>query len=312
MESSPDDFTQGEVSIFGDGQTYSALSIDLSELERLYYPKYFPILIDWIAVDTGQSVSANDHVFLREWAENRVFYAVCTIFDDQGDPHTWISNSIGPIGVGGPPSAEPSDQPSTVTITMSGTTKQDEVLSVQTTWALANAKSAGPYYSWYINDELVYGLWYDNVRLNQATVGNVVSASSIIYDEYGTPYSGTVYASSDVENVPSVSTGSAWMIGPQYPSEGDSFRIINNIKDEDGFNEGAEGDEGGIKYQWQVDGLNIQGATKRELKLSPELGLVDGVISCVVWWTTDFGAEKSIVTEPAGPVLPGDGRTHSA
>ena len=307
MKAAPIDFTQGAITLIGSGTTYSALTVDLSELEQLYYPDYFPILIDWIAVDTGQSVSASDHVFLREWAEGRVIYAVATIFDNDGDPRTWISESVGPITAGGPPADEPSEDSSSVTVQMSGATVQGERLSVDAQWSLANGKAAGPFYTWYINGELVYGLWNNSVNLTQRTVNNYVSASVTVYDNYGTPYSGDVQSDDTIQNEPSVATGNAWLLGPVPPSEGNTLRIINNIEDEDGFAEGIDGRKGGIQYQWQSTSGNIKGATEKTLKLAPELGLVDDAVRCLVYWTTDFGAEKVIATEFTDPILPGGG-----
>jgi hypothetical protein len=306
IKAAPLDYSQGSISIFGspDEGTYSALVVDLSELEALYYPKYFPILVDWIAADTGQSVGASDHVFLREWAENRIIYAVATIFDE-GDPITFISQSIGPIGRGGPPEAEPNEGESNVTASLSGALKEGSVLEVSYTSTLANGKSAGPFYSWEVNGELIYGIWNSSTQLNQATVGNFVGASVVVYDRYGTPWSGTDTSSGTVENVPSDHTGSAWLLGPDEPAEGATLTVFNNIDDPDGLGQGVDGEVGGLRYQWRASGLNIEGATESFLKLNEGLQLRDKMVWCVVWWETDFGVEKEVQTNVTPPILPG-------
>jgi hypothetical protein len=303
VQDSPAVFNQGSIEIYGAPSisSFSSLKVDISELEELFYPKYFPILIDWIATDTGASVGGSDHLFLRQFAVGRTFYAVATIIDEEGDPKTWISPAVGPIEAGGPPTTDPEPEPSTgeATIVPSGPPTEGGTVQMVATASFSNPKASGPFWRWEIAGELIYGAWNRSFKVPPEAVNKTISGSAIWYDVFGNPVVGAAEGVGPVENVPSVVTGYIWITGPSEPKEGDTLGLIQNIGDEDGFGT----DNVGIQYQWQTEQGSIADATKESLELVPSLDLVGKYIRVVAYWTDDFGQDKVMASSFTEPVL---------
>lgn len=311
----PDDWNQAaEISIFGapNTNTYSALKVDTSELEVLYYDYYGPPLIDWISVETGQSVGAGDYLYMREWAENRSFFAVATFIDDLGDPHTFISNSIGPVGIGGPPDRDQDfENDSEVSVTFSGDYREDSVLTSSANWSLANGKSAGPFYTWYKNTERIFGRYDRTYKVTSEDVGNYISAGAEVYDDFGNIFTGITDLDGDaVRNAPDQPTGAIYISGPSDPREGDTLKVKHNIVDEDGFGKDENGVLQQIKYLWQSNGYNIEiDDTEPEkldkIDIQKWMDVVGEKIRVIAYYTDDYGVDKEIISMETKPVQPG-------
>ena len=135
-------------------------------------------------------------------------------------------------------------------VTISGTAKEDQVLTASNN--LADADGLGTIsYQWTRGGVNISGATNSTHTLVQADVGKAIKVVASYTDGEGTAETVTSGATSAVSNVSHAVTGAVGIDGTT--TQGQILTATNNLADADGL--------GTIGYQWTRGGVNISGAT---------------------------------------------------
>ncbi|MEQ5829180.1 DUF4214 domain-containing protein [Sulfitobacter sp. NFXS29] len=172
-------------------------------------------------------------------------------------------------------------------VTVSGTADVDEVLTASNT--LADEDGLGPIsYQWQRGGVDILGAEEETYTLIQADAGAAITVEAIYTDSGGV----NERVASAVVNVNNPPTSTLVITG-------------NLAEDEMLIMSGSIGDlDGGVAsaiFQWQRDGVDINGATSTHYTLTQ--ADVGAAISMVVSYTDDRGTDERVVIATAGPVL---------
>uniref|UniRef100_Q3APA7 DUF4347 domain-containing protein n=1 Tax=Chlorobium chlorochromatii (strain CaD3) TaxID=340177 RepID=Q3APA7_CHLCH len=191
------------------------------------------------------------------------------------------------------------DEP-TGEITIYGTIKEGETLTVNTS-TLADADGLGElYYQWYANGEEIGGANYSTYDLTQFDVGKRISVAAGYWDGHGTwesvasELTATVARDTTTNNEP---TG--WVTISGTATQNRMLLANFNIVDSDGLSDAV------YSYQWKAssDGINwddIFGATQRSYKLTQ--ADVDKHITVEISYTDDANHLNTISSDPTRAV----------
>jgi Ca2+-binding RTX toxin-like protein len=139
----------------------------------------------------------------------------------------------------------------TGSVTISGTTTEDQVLTADTS-GLSDADGLGAFtYQWVRDGTNISGATSSTYTLVQADVGAVITVKANYTDGGGTAESVSSAGTAAIANVNDTPTGSVTISGTT--TEDQTLTASNTLADEDGM--------GAVSYQWKADGTNISGAT---------------------------------------------------
>ena len=168
--------------------------------------------------------------------------------------------------------ANANDAP-TGSVSISGTVKQGETLTASNDLADADGiADGGIAYQWFADDEIIVGASGATLVLEQQQVGKAISVVASYVDGHGALESMRSGATAAVTNVNDAPTGQVSITG--VAMQGQILTASNDLADADGIA------DGGIRYQWQADGVDLQGATGNTLVLTQaHAGKAIGVVA---------------------------------
>ena len=179
-------------------------------------------------------------------------------------------------------------------VTITGTPREDEVLTANTN-AIDDEDGIGTYtYQWQADGVDIAGATNATYTLTQAEVGKVITVVVVHTDALGT-----------VENPISSAATTAVV---NVNDEGSIGAIIGTASEGEELTAGAitdpDGTTGGSSvaatYQWKADGANIPGATQNTYTLtSVEIGKV---ITVEASYTDAYGTQENLTSDPTNPV----------
>ena len=174
-------------------------------------------------------------------------------------------------------------------VTITGTPREDEVLTANTS-ALADNDGIGTYtYQWQADGVDIAGATNATYTPTLAEVGKVITVVAVHTDALGTVENPiTSAATTAVANVNDETTGDVTITGT--PREDEVLTANTDaIDDEDGI--------GTYTYQWQADGVDIAGATNATYTLTQ--AEVGKVITVVAVHTDALGTVENPITSAA-------------
>lgn len=176
---------------------------------------------------------------------------------------------------------------------ISGIASQGKTLTLNTT-AIADEDGLGTFsYQWFADGKAIAGTDQSTYTLTQAEVGKVLSAEISYTDGHSTVETVSSAATDAVTNVNDVVSGVVTIRGTVKLGE-TLHADATGLSDEDGI--------GAFSYQWQANGVDIEGATAADFTLtSAEIGKA---LSVVVSYTDDFGGQEH-ASSSATQAIPG-------
>ena len=177
------------------------------------------------------------------------------------------------------------NDPATGSLTVAGTPAQGETLTADTS-AVSDEDGVGTMsYQWYRDGELITGEVSSELTLTQADVGSVISADISYVDGSGATETFESASTAAVSNTNDAPTG-APVIAGTFSQDRELSVDVSSIADADGL--------GDFSYQWNRDGVAIEGATAETYTLSE--ADVGTNISVTVSYTDGYGATESVVS----------------
>ena len=177
------------------------------------------------------------------------------------------------------------NDPATGSLTVAGTPAQGETLTADTS-AVSDEDGVGTMsYQWYRDGELITGEVSSELTLTQADVGSVISADISYVDGSGATEAFESASTAAVSNTNDAPTG-APVIAGTFSQDRELSVDVSSIADADGL--------GDFSYQWNRDGVAIEGATAETYTLSE--ADVGTNISVTVSYTDGYGATESVVS----------------
>ena len=182
------------------------------------------------------------------------------------------------------------NDPTTGVVTITGTAREDQNLTADTS-ALMDDDGKGTFsYQWWADDGtdnlVIVNATSAALTLTQAHVGKTITLKVIHTDAFGNVESViTSAATAAVENVNDLTTGEVIITGT---AREDKTLTANtsDLMDEDGL--------GAFSYQWQADGTDIMGATNSTFTLTQ--AQVGKTITVEVSYTDAFGTVEPVIT----------------
>ena len=207
---------------------------------------------------------------------------VTTSYTDQGGTNESVTSAATTVVV------NVNDLP-TGSVTITGTAREDEVLTASNT--LADADGLGTIsYQWKRDAVAISGATNSAYTLVQADVGAAITVTASYTDQGGTNESVTSAATTVVVNVNDLPTGSVTITGTAREDE--VLTASNTLADADGL--------GTISYQWKRDAVAISGATNSAYTLvQADVGAAITVTASY----TDQGGTNESVTSAATTVV---------
>jgi len=175
----------------------------------------------------------------------------------------------------------------TGTVTIAGQAVEGATLTAQTE-TLGDADGLGELsYVWTRNGTAILGATATNYHLTAADIGSEIAVRVSYTDSFGTAESVVSAATATVQNVNAAPMGGVSISGS--PTEGQELvAVTGSLTDGDGL--------GPLRYQWQRDGVAIDGATGSRYTLDDDD--IGARITLRVSYTDGQGTEES-VTSPA-------------
>ncbi len=259
--------TQGQILI---------ASNTLSDADGLGTIKY-----QWKADGVNISGATSSTLLLGQTQVGKTITVVASYTDSGNTAESIASIATGPV-------ANLNDAP-TGSVTISGTAKQGQILTVTNT--LADADGLGTItYQWKADGVNLSGASGANLTLAQAQVGKVISVTASYTDLGNSAESITSSATTAVINSNFAPTGAVTIGGTA--KQGQTLTATNTLADADGL--------GTISYQWKAEGVNISGATGTSLTLNQ--AQVGKAITAVASYTDGGGTAESVISSPSTPV----------
>ena len=177
------------------------------------------------------------------------------------------------------------NDPATGSLTVVGTPVQGETLTADTS-AVSDEDGFGTIsYQWYRDGELITGEVSSELTLTQSDVGSVISADISYVDGSGATETFESASTAAVSNTNDAPAG-APVISGTFSQDRELSVDTSSIVDADGL--------GDFSYQWNRDGVAIEGATAETYTLSE--ADVGTNISVTVSYTDGYGAAESVVS----------------
>ena len=174
-------------------------------------------------------------------------------------------------------------------VLISGLAAEDQTLSV--TNSLSDEDGIGSLtYQWFADTEVIPGATGTSLTLAQAQVGSVISVVVSYTDGFGTAESVSSDPTDSVANVNDEPEGQVTIGGT--PEEDQTLTALDTLSDEDGL--------GDLGYQWQANGVDIEGATTDRLSLSADL--IGQTISVVITYVDGYGTSEQVASEATAAV----------
>ena len=177
------------------------------------------------------------------------------------------------------------DDLATGALAVTGTSAQGETLIADTSKIKDEDGIGSISYQWYRDGELITGSNDSELVLTQEDVGAVISSDISYVDGSGATETFAIEGTAVVSNTNDVATGAPTVTGTL--SQNRELTVdTSSIVDADGLGE--------FSYQWNRDGVAIEGATAETYTLD-ELD-IGANISVTVSFTDGFGAPESVVS----------------
>ena len=171
----------------------------------------------------------------------------------------------------------------TGSVTITGTPAQGQTLTASN--SVADADGLGTIsYQWQADGVAISGAVGNTLLLGQAQVGKAISALASYTDAAGAVERVSSTATLTVTNVNDAPSGSVTIGGTA--TQGQTLTAANTLADPDGPARLA------ISYQWQADGVDIDGAAGSTLRLGQ--AQVGKAISVVARYTDAFGSAARV------------------
>lgn len=210
-----------------------------------------------------------------------VITVVATYVDGHGNTETVTSGMTSPV-------ADVNDGPSG-TVTITGTPAEDETLAAS--HDLQDLDGLGTIsWQWQADGLDIEGATGGTLLLTQALVGAEITVQASYVDGAGTSESALSAPTAAVENANDAPTGSVTITGTA--AEDQTLTVEDSLDDPDGM--------GTVSYQWQADGIDIDGATEASLLLAQEH--VGTAISVVASYVDGFGTTETVTSDATATV----------
>ncbi len=181
------------------------------------------------------------------------------------------------------------NDPTTGSITISGTVAEDQTLTAVNT--LADGDGLGTVtYQWQRDGVDISGATEATYTLDDADAGAAITLAAEYTDGNGTTETITSSATAAVTNVNDPVGGSIAISGT--PAAGQTLTVVNTLTDGDGL--------GTVSYQWQRDGAEISGATESTYTLTGDD--TGSAVTVVASYTDDNGTSESITSTPTADI----------
>ena len=265
----------GTVSISGDAQEDAVLtaSNDLADAEGLG-----DIAYQWLR-DDEEIDGANESTYTLTQDDVGAQISVKASYtDDAGTPESKTSDPTAEI-------ANVNDTPQG-SVTITGTATQGQTL--QASDDITDEDGLGTIaYQWLRDGEAIDGASGSQYTLTQDDVGAAISVKATYADDYEENESVTSGATGPVQNTNDAPTGGLTLSGEAL--QGTTLSFTSSVQDLDGL--------GDFSYAWLRGGVTIEDETGITYTLTQED--VGEVITLVVSYTDDFGAEESVSASTA-------------
>ncbi len=201
--------------------------------------------------------------------------------DDQGTAESVTSAATATV-------TNVNDTPAGV-VTITGIATEDEILTA--TNDLADEDGLGAIsYQWSRDGAAIDGAINSTLALTQADVGTTLTVTASYTDDHGTSENVTSMATTAVTNVNDTPVGVVTITG--IATEDEVLTATNGLADEDGL--------GDISYQWNRDGVAIDGATNSTLALTQ--ADVGTTITVTANYTDDQGTVENVTSAATAAV----------
>uniref|UniRef100_Q3AR79 DUF4347 domain-containing protein n=1 Tax=Chlorobium chlorochromatii (strain CaD3) TaxID=340177 RepID=Q3AR79_CHLCH len=176
----------------------------------------------------------------------------------------------------------------TVTITDSAT--QNQTLTAANT--LADLDGLGTIdYQWNADGTAITGAIGNSLMLTETHVGKKITVTATYTDGHGTTESVVSAQTTSVANVNDAPTGTVTITGSA--TQGQTLTASNTLEDLDGM--------GSVAYQWQADGMAINGATGNSFTLTE--AHVSKKITVTAIYTDGHGTTENVVSAATSAVV---------
>lgn len=240
------DPTSGEVSITGEATVGQTLTVihnlmdidgDISIPENGY---------QWQADGVDIEGATSDSFTLTPAQAGAEITVVVTYSDGVNDNQSSTTAKTPPVE-----SIELEDTAPTGTASISGTAKEDEVLTAVHDFADADGDIVIDGYTWFADDVEITGQTQSSLTLTQAMVGQAIKVKIDYHDDqFNENYSSTSQATNLVENTNDLPSGEVSIQGTIQA--GQTVTASHTLEDEDGL--------GTVSYQWLVDDTEVAAA----------------------------------------------------
>jgi hypothetical protein len=263
----------GSVTISGvmsQGETLTATNT-LADLDGLGTVGY-----QWQGNGFDITGATNDTYVLTQDEVGKNITVVASYTDDHGTVESVTSSS--------PTSsvANTNDNP-TGSLTISGIAAQGETLTAVSSLADLDGLTTLNY-QWQVDGVDISGATTNTYLLTQSEVGKNLTVTASYTDGYSTAQSITSSSTTTVNNVNDAPTGLVTISGSAQ--QGAVLTATQTLNDLDGL--------GTISYQWQRDGIDINGATTDTYTLGQDE--VGTTISVVASYTDGYGTLESVTS----------------
>lgn len=185
------------------------------------------------------------------------------------------------------------NDPATGTVSIDGLAQEDQILSANVS-DLSDADGIATYqYQWLRDGVAIDGATQSQYLLSDDDVGTNISLS-VSFTDYGNTIEGSFISTQTavIANINDAPTGSV-IINNITPDVGAKLQAFEAILDADGIS-------GQITFQWQRDGVDIDGATKDTY--STDIDDFGATISVIATYVDDHGTSESIFSASTNPV----------
>ena len=240
------------------------------------------ISYQWQADGSDLSGANSQGLTLRQEHVGKVITLVASYTDGFGAQETAISAPSAVV-------ANANDAP-IGEVSLSGTPQQYETLTASN--SLTDIDGLGSIsYQWLANGSKISGATGESLTLSQAQVGRVIRVVASYTDGFGVQESVSSSASARVANVNDALSGSISISGlaQQYQT----LTANSTLADIDGL--------GALRYQWQADGIDINGATGSRLTLGQ--AQVGKAISVVTSYVDAWGTFETFTSAETATVI---------
>ncbi|MDD1615631.1 MAG: hypothetical protein CG439_721, partial [Methylococcaceae bacterium NSP1-2] len=178
----------------------------------------------------------------------------------------------------------------TGTVIITGTAIQGQTLTASNN--LVDIDGLGAItYQWKAGGVTINGANSSTYILTQSEVGKTITVTAHYTDGQGTAETVSSAATSTIANINDLPTGTVTITGTA--TQGQTLTASNNLVDLDGL--------GSVTYQWQANGVNINGATSATYVLTQ--AEVSKAITVIASYTDGQGSAETVSSTATGAVV---------